>query len=127
MGINPNNCYDGGVYRSLNGPNVSIDQFENKNLSIDGKTLVSCQVGNTTSCVGTTYNNYTCELNFSKLGGQAAQIVLANIDHATVGLELTYENAAKDKCSFMHCTVVNTLICSDGICEIKPVFSGWNE
>ena|GEM_PF-3346006 len=127
--VQPNQCLDGNVYRALVGENVKTDAAGNKTLSVDGRTLIDCQVGNTTTCVGTTYNNYTCRLNFVKVSGDAAKAVASNVDFGQEkGLTITSNYVGDyNGCEFMHCVREQVLTCDNGSCEIKAVMTGWDE
>ena len=120
--IKPNNSYDGPLYRALVGPNVKTD-FEGARLvEFRGTTLIKCAPGHGR---GPKYNDYDCELFFSKATGAAASAVKRALDDDKE-MVLRVENGGK--CSFTYCQTFTSLVCRDrSFCGIVSSVSGWDE
>ncbi len=125
--VHPNNCYDGPVYRALNGPNVKLNGHGDKSLIVNQETLIACQVGNSTSCAGATYNDYNCSFYFSQVTGSAAAAVFQNLNtptdaNGTKSIVVSWDYAFDSIC--VHYTMLS---CDSSSCAFKPYIDCSND
>jgi hypothetical protein len=120
--IFPNNCNDGGIYRALGGPNVELNSKWEKSLVVNGKVLIDCKNGNTTTCVGTVYNNYTCALHFTNLKGAEASALYDNFNVPEQANGQKNINITVDGMTRFDTAQRTDLVCTRDDCSFQQVF-----